>query len=250
MRGRVVKVWFAGVIALWAACDREPALSDPGERVTVRLTAALYDARDRSRRPTAGRVEIFRADGESPARSGGLVIPVGADGILEADLTLPPGDSIVVLAVAPPQPLQPVSRAVRVTGDRAHAEVYLSDTVIAGRVLDLDGAPVEADIWILRSDGSGLYLPFSVPGGHDFLSPIHAFGSAFVWDTDPLGGFAIPVPTPIPADELCLVFLRDRSTVEPSSVLTGVYLVAHRENRVPDVILGDPGPDVTDERAQ
>jgi len=116
----------------------------------------------------------------------------------------------------------------------------MSSTLLSGRVLGPDGQGVVVDIWVMRDDGSGNFLPYAIAGGRDFIAPVPDSGVDFGIDTDDLGGYAIPVR--IPDASFRLVFVVDTNTDRFDSFLTDQFVTGGQVNVVPTITLTPVSP--------
>lgn len=235
--------WLAGLVwaALLMACDEGRIFEPAGEQFTITLMGALTDGRDLEGNPVAGSVGVFRSDRATPIMvDDDNVIEVDADGSFQANFEAFLTDSIIVLVATSGPPFLPASKAVRVGSGPASAELYVSSTLITGHVEGLDGRPAEVDIWVMRDDGSGMFVPYEIAGGRDFIPPVPLSGMKFGIDTDRLGDFAIPVR--VPDAQFRLVFVVDRETDKFASLLTDLFVASGQANRVPDITLQPASP--------
>lgn len=222
---------------LLSSCDRGQVLGPP-EATTfdVALSGSIVDGRSLSEPGIAGQVAVFTSDGVTPVLvDDDHIIDSDASGrfsaTFEADLTEP----ILVLRASASAPFLTSRHAVAIDAGPVDVSLYLSGTLLSGTVLGPDDRPAVVDIWIMRDDGSGNFLPYAIAGGRDFIAPVPETGVNFGIDTDVLGGYAIPVRGPDTAFRL--VFVVDTRTDVFNSFLTDLFVSGGIDNRVPTITL-------------
>lgn len=164
--------------------------------VTLQIDGLLRDARTLAA-PALGvstQVRVYQIDGTTPVPFAGALAPgnafaVPAGGVVDADIVVDLVGDGVVLSVGEPagDGVQPVRLGyVLPSGDGPHAlvlDAWLSDTAVAGRVVDTRGAPLAVDVG-LRRDGA----PYALPNGRDYLpGTLPATGVAHRVTSDALG---------------------------------------------------------------
>lgn len=244
--GRTVGPAMALAVAVGlGSCEEAPVFQPAGTRFVVDLRGTVFDGRAPAGTGVPGRVAVFTADGRTPVR-------VDEDHILETD---PDGRFAIILDASLPEPvlvleatahgpLLPVRKAFDVGASPVRADLYLSTTLITGHLSNPDGAPGMGDIWVLRDQGDGDFLPFEFAGGRAFRPPLPPGNLRFGLDTDALGNFTISVGGP--DARFRLIFFLDRTEVRPESFLTAwtdVFVTEGQENRVTPIRLMRAGSD-------
>ena len=117
------------------------------------VTGVLYDGRDLLANPLQGLVTLFQDDGKTSLPVQGSIGPeenqvlTGGEGKFTLTFTAPSSNVVVVKAEsAEIQGMQPVSRAIDLSGGNAALSLYLSTSQISGRVTDQNGEPVFIDV--------------------------------------------------------------------------------------------------------
>ena len=230
----VAAAFFA--VALWS-CDRGEFFGPP-ETTTfdVSLSGRIVDGRDLREPGVAGQVAVMAPDGVTPVLvDDDHIIDTDAEGrfsaTFQADLTEP----TLVLEASASAPLLTGRHAVAIDAGPVDVSLFLSSTLLSGTVLGPDGRPAVVDIWIMRDDGSGNFVPYEITGGRDFIPPVPETGVNFGMDSDVLGGYSIPIR--VPGAAFRLVFVVDTNTDAFSSFLTDVFVTGGIENRVPTITL-------------
>jgi hypothetical protein len=87
----------------------------------------------------------------------------------------------------------PVGCTVQVNGGRSEVKLYLAPTAITGTVLGPDGKPAVTDIWVLREEQPGKFMPHEITGGRTLRLAFGAHHTRFGTDSDVAGHFHIPI---------------------------------------------------------
>lgn len=169
-------------------------------RVNLQLGGTLRDARSLAAPPlgVATELRLYQADGLTPALHAGgdnlVIVPAGGtvSAQLQVDLN---GDGIVISAGEPAgDGVQPIRRGfVLPAGQGPHAitmDAWLSDTAVAGRVIDTRGTPLAVDVGLRRAN-----TPYALPNGRDYLPGTGQAptGVAHRVMSDALGWFHMPL---------------------------------------------------------
>lgn len=180
-----------------ASAERAVVVS---RRVDLQIGGTLRDARTLAAPPlaVASELRLYQDDGVTPAphAGGSNIVQVMAGGVVSAQLQVDlSGDALVISAGEPTgDGVQPIRRGFVVpSGAGPHAiamDAWLSDTAVAGRVLDTRGAPLAVDVGLRRSA-----TPYALPNGRDYLpgSGQAATGVAHRVSSDALGWFHMPL---------------------------------------------------------
>lgn len=224
------------------SCDRGAVFSPPaGTTFNITLTGRIADGSDLAGSGIPGQVAVLAADGSTPVLvdDDNLVDTDGA-GVFSASFQAVLAEPVIVLEASAGAPFLPARHAYVVDAGPVDATLYVSSTLLSGRVLGLDGVPETVDIWVMRDDGAGNFLPYAIAGGRDFIPPVPESGVDFGIDTDVLGRFAIPVR--IPDADFRLVFVVDTNTDRFESVLTDLFVTRGSNNTVPTITLAPLDP--------
>jgi len=169
-------------------------------RVNLQISGTLRDARTLSAPPlaTASELRLYQDDGVTPAphAGGSNVVTVPAGGVVSAQLQVDLSGNALVISAGEPagDGVQPIRRGFMLpAGTGPHAitmDAWLSDTAVAGRVLDTRGAPLAVDVGLRRSG-----TPYALPNGRDYLpaSGQTATGVAHRVMSDALGWYHMPL---------------------------------------------------------
>lgn len=168
--------------------------------VTLHIDGTLRDGRTLAAPPLAVATELrlYQDDGQTPAQhdGGSSVLAIPAGGQVSAQVTVQlSGNAIVISAGEPASDgMQPVRRGFIVPpGPGPHAitmDAWLSDTTVAGQVLDTRGQPLAVDVGLRRAG-----TPYALPNGRDYLpgAGIPTTGVAHRVVSDALGWFHMPL---------------------------------------------------------
>jgi glucose/arabinose dehydrogenase len=168
--------------------------------VNLQINGSLRDARTLAAPPlgVATELRLYQDDGVTPAphAGGSNVITVAAGGVVSAQVQVDLSGNAIVISAGEPagDGVQPVRRGfVLPAGAGPYTlamDAWLSDTTVAGRVLDTRGVPLVTDVGLRRAGA-----PYALPNGRDYLpgSGITATGVAHRVMSDALGWFHMPV---------------------------------------------------------
>lgn len=169
----------------------------------VNLVGTVRDGRDLSGQSLATELRLYQSDGLTPLpfQDGGGTYSntyfVPTSGAFDLTVVVELTDCGLVVSAGEPEVagIHTAYRGVRIPcGSSTHSatlDFYLSDTVIAGQVVDTSKSPARVDL------GTARLVPgsfFEVAGGRDFRPPIPLSGVLHRIESDDFGYYYIPIP--------------------------------------------------------